>query len=262
MVEQARSLRPDLIATWGTSVTRTFVGTHDSVDPTRHITDIPVVFMYVSDPVGSKIAVSDERSGRPNVAGSHYAVPESSQIMAMSSYREIGRIGMIYNPAERNSVGTYVKMQKAAEAAGVEMIGRALRLDEAGNPIDGDLAEAVADIAAQNPDFVVHGSSSYLILNVEAYTREFVEWGIPIFSMAEKVLKDGHGLLGLIPTLRNIGQVSAYQAERILRDGATPGDLPSAHLSRFLLTVNMRVAKDLKLYPPMNVIQFAEFLSE
>ena len=43
--------------------------------------------------------------------------------------------------------------------------------------------------------------------------------------------------------LRNIGQVSAYQAQKILAEGAVPGELPSTRLSRFTLTVKMPVAR-------------------
>ncbi len=262
MVEEARQLRPDLIATWGTGITLAFVGPYDGIDPERHITDIPVVFMYVSDPVGSKIAVSPEGSGRRMVAGAHYAVPADSQIKAMQSYRDIDRLAMIYNPAEDNSVGAYEQMRRTTLHNDIALIGRPLNLDDNNNPIDEDLAAAVAEVAAEEPDFLVFGSSSYLISNVERFTELSVAHGVPVFSIGEKVLRDAQGLLGLIATLRNIGQVSAYQAERILRDGITPGDLPSAHLSRFLLMVNMPVARELSLYPPMSVVQFAEFLTE
>ncbi len=260
MVAQARQLQPDLIATWGTTVTTAFVGRHDAVDPARHITDIPVVFMYVSDPVGAGLTTGPDRSGRPNLAGAHYTVPAASQIRAMQSYRAVDRLAIIYNPAEAHSVGAYQALRHAARDLRIAMIARPLGLGPDGRPTDGDLALAVNEIAAAEPDFLVFGSSSYLMSNVETLTGAAVDIGVPVFSIGEQVLRRGDGLLGLIATVENIGEVSAFQAERILRDGIAPGDLETAHLTRFLLLVNMRVARQLRLYPPMSMIPLAKFI--
>ncbi|MGZ5659725.1 MAG: hypothetical protein ACXWG6_00090, partial [Usitatibacter sp.] len=46
-LEEIRRTKPDLIYTWGTSVTLGVVGTYDQVDPQTNITDIPVVFTLV-----------------------------------------------------------------------------------------------------------------------------------------------------------------------------------------------------------------------
>src|SRR5258705_6476521 len=43
-IEEIRRTKPDLIYTWGTSVTLGVAGAWDSVDPQQNITDIPVVF--------------------------------------------------------------------------------------------------------------------------------------------------------------------------------------------------------------------------
>src|SRR4051812_33914851 len=48
-VREARALKPDLIYTFGTTVTAEVVGLEGQVDPARHITDIPVVFDIVAD---------------------------------------------------------------------------------------------------------------------------------------------------------------------------------------------------------------------
>ena len=54
-VEEIRATKPDLIYTWGTSVTLGVVGRLRRVDPAKHITDIPVVFTLVAAPVLAKI---------------------------------------------------------------------------------------------------------------------------------------------------------------------------------------------------------------
>ena len=54
-IEEIRATRPDLIYTWGTSVTLGVVGSYDTYDPAKNITDIPVVFTLVAAPVLAKI---------------------------------------------------------------------------------------------------------------------------------------------------------------------------------------------------------------
>src|SRR6185369_4931328 len=54
-LDEIRRTRPDLIYTWGTSVTLGVVGTFDQVDPQNYINDVPVVFTLVAAPVLAKI---------------------------------------------------------------------------------------------------------------------------------------------------------------------------------------------------------------
>jgi putative ABC transport system substrate-binding protein len=67
-IEEIRRTKPDLVYTWGTSVTLGVVGTYDGVDPQQHITDIPVVFTLVAAPVLAKIVRDMKNPGR-NVTG-------------------------------------------------------------------------------------------------------------------------------------------------------------------------------------------------
>src|SRR6185436_11181522 len=55
-VEEAKRMRPNLIYTFGTTVTLDTVGAIGKIDPARHITDMPVVFNIVADPVGAGLA--------------------------------------------------------------------------------------------------------------------------------------------------------------------------------------------------------------
>ena len=61
-VREARKMKVDLVLTWGTSVTVNTVGKLGKVNPDVHLTDIPVVFMIVADPVGAKI-IEQETNG-------------------------------------------------------------------------------------------------------------------------------------------------------------------------------------------------------
>ncbi|MFO1330318.1 MAG: ABC transporter substrate binding protein, partial [Rubrivivax sp.] len=78
-LEEIRTTRPDLVYTWGTSVTLGVVGPTDAVVKGQHITDIPVVFTLVAAPVQAKI-VPDLRSSGRNVTGVTHVVPTDAQM--------------------------------------------------------------------------------------------------------------------------------------------------------------------------------------
>ena len=91
-IEEIRAMKPDLVYTWGTSVTLGVVGPHDAVDPRLHITDTPVVFTLVAAPVLAKIVPDLKSSGR-NVTGrqprrsDRYAVPRDGVVPPVQAGR-------------------------------------------------------------------------------------------------------------------------------------------------------------------------------
>ena len=56
LLEEIRATRPDLIYTWGTSVTLGVVGPFDNIDLKKHISDIPVVFTLVAAVITWRLA--------------------------------------------------------------------------------------------------------------------------------------------------------------------------------------------------------------
>jgi len=52
--------------------------------------------------------------------------------------------------------------------------------------------------------------------------------------------------------------LAARQAIRILRDGATPGDLPIARMTEFAVVINLDVARSLGRLAPQGLLQVAE----
>src|SRR5882672_673085 len=101
-VEEARRERVDLIYTFGTSVTLDVVGAAGKVDPAVHVTNIPIVFNIVADPVGAGLAPAFAATGR-NLTGVSHLVPMADQLRAMQRFRKVRKLGVIYNSLEANS---------------------------------------------------------------------------------------------------------------------------------------------------------------
>ena len=256
-IAEARTLRPDLIATWGTGITLAAIGPWDHVDPQRHVTDIPVVYMYVGDPVASKIARSAERSGRPNVAGANTSVPLEAQLRLLQSYRKLGRVGMLYNTDEPAAVTQAREARRVFEAHAVTVDEEKLP-NRDGRPDTAAIPAALDRLAQQRPDFLYYVGSTFTLQQIGTLSSGAIARGIPMFSATEPAFRHGDVLLGLISPLAGIGQVAAHQAGQILFDGKQPGELESPTLTRHSVLINMRAARALKIYPPMKLLQFAE----
>jgi len=259
IVAEARRLRPDLIATWGTGITQAVIGRHDAVDPAVHITDIPVVYMYVGNPVESRIARDLQQSGRPNVAGANTSVPIEAQINLLTAYRTVERVAMLYNADEPAAVSQAASARRAFENRGIAVREtRVTTLPDGKRPDPAAIEPAIAALAADRPDFLYYVGSSFTLANVGTITSAAIARGIPAFSALEPAYRKGEMLLGLISPLAGVGQIAAYQAGQILFHGKAPGALPSPTLTRHSVLINMRAARALKAYPPMKLMQFAE----
>jgi putative ABC transport system substrate-binding protein len=259
IVAEARQLRPDLIATWGTGITQAVIGRHDAVDPAVHVTDIPVVYMYVGNPVESKIARDSTQSGRPNVAGANTSVPIEAQINLLTRYRKVERVAMLYNADDPAAVSQAASAQRAMQARGIAVHEvRVPTLPGSRRPDPAAIEPAIATLAADRPDFLYYVGSAFTLANVGTITSAAIARGIPAFSALEPAYRKGEMLLGLISPLAGVGQIAAYQAGQILFHGKSPGTLPSPTLTRHSVLINMRAARALKAYPPMKLLQFAE----
>jgi putative ABC transport system substrate-binding protein len=255
---EARALRPDLVATWGTGVTLAVIGPYDAPDPTPYLRDMAVVYMYVGNPVESKIARSASQSGRPNVAGANTSVPIEAQIKLLQSYRPLSRIGMLYNTDEPAAVTQAAQVKHAFEAQSIKVNEVRLPVSASGKPDAKKIPAALAQLAAQKPDFLYHIGSTFTLEQVKAISAGAMKLSIPMFSPTESAFRRGSVLLGLISPLAGIGQVAAYQAGQILFHGRKPGDLPTQTLTHHSVLVNMQAARELEIYPPMKLLRFAE----
>lgn len=258
-LEEIRQTRPDLIYTWGTSVTLGVVGPHDAVDPARHITDIPVVFTLVAAPVLAKI-VPDLKQPRRNVTGVFHVAPTETQVRAMSSYRPFKSIGMLYTPTEQNSVVVVDEVREIAKKQGFTVVARPFKLDDKKKVTSEGAADMIREMKEQKVDWLYLPPDSYLntitkSLVIPAANRN----NLPTFASTEGLMETG-ALMGLVARYHSIGQFTAYKAEQILVQKVPPARIPVETLTRFSLQVRMDVAELLKLQPPLPMFNYAELI--
>ena len=258
-IAEARAGKVDLILTWGTSVSRGISGTLDDLDNPDIPHEIPRVFTVVADPIGARIVESFEKTGRKNVAGTFNRVPERVNIETIRTYYPgFSHLGLLYNNNERNSVLKHAEMAALSEEMDYAFTAIELPLYADGKPRTEDIAPKMAELKAAGIDFLYLGSSTFLDVNRDVYTAAAVANGIPVLSPYERLVRDSQALISIAARWYDTGRLAGAQAEKILVGGATPGDLPVARMTDFAFVINMSVAKKLKLFPPLELLQIAE----
>jgi putative ABC transport system substrate-binding protein len=256
---EARAEGVDLILSWGTSVTRGIAGTLTELGDPAFNHDIPNVFMIVADPIGVGIVESLDQTGRPNVTGTYNRVPEEVNIETIRAYLlSFKRLGLLYNTNEENSVLKRDEVAALTGPMGFELIALELPLGDDGKPRVEDIAPKMAGLKAAGVDFLYLGSSSFLRDNHDAVTGAAVENGIPVLSPYERLVRESQALISVAARYYDVGRLAGGQAEKILVDGNAPGDLPVARMTNFAVVINMEVARKLKLFPPLDLLQVAE----
>ncbi|MBX9635481.1 MAG: ABC transporter substrate-binding protein [Magnetospirillum sp.] len=261
IIDEIKQAKPDLVYTWGTSLTLGVVGPVGAPDPERYVTDRPTVFTFVADPVNAGIVASLRNPGR-NVTGTSHVAPLPAQLKAMEAFRPFHRLGHIYNPAEVNSQVNARQLEAAAAAQGIALVSRPVPLDDAGLPRADALPDLIAQIAASQVDYLYVGPDTFIGSQARAFTAAALAHRLKVFSATEVPMRDGRALVGLVSSYYNIGRFTAFKARQILVGGRAAADIPVETLSRFSYVVNMKVARELGIFPPMQVLRYAELLVE
>ncbi|HUL95681.1 MAG TPA: ABC transporter substrate-binding protein [Usitatibacter sp.] len=259
-IDEIRRTKPDLVYTWGTSVTLGIAGTYDQVDPQNYITDIPVVFTLVAAPVLAKIVRDLKNPGR-NVTGVYHVAPTETQIRAMASYRPFKSIGILYNPTEQNSVVVVEEVREVSKRLGFSVVAKPLRLDANKKVTSEGAADMVREMKLQNNvEWLYLPPDSYLgIIAQKIVIPAAMSVGLPAFASTEQLMETG-ALTGLVSRYHSIGQFTAYKAEQILVNKVPPSKIPVETLTRFALQVRMDVAEALNLPPPLPMFNYAELI--
>jgi len=262
LLDEIRATRPDLIYTWGTSVTLGVIGPYDAVNPSQYITDIPVVFTLVASPTLAKIVSEREPAARRNVTGVVHVAPVAAQIKAMASYRPFQTLGVLYTPTEQNSVVVLDEIRKLGRANGFDVVSRTFRMDANRKVSAEGAADLVRELKEAKAQWLYLPPDSFLgTLAQDVIIPAAMEAGLPTFASTEQLMQAG-ALSGLVSRYYNVGQFTAHKAEQILIGKQQPSTIPIETLKRFSYQVRMSAAEKLKLPPPLPMLGYAEIVTD
>jgi len=252
---EARETRPDLVYTWGTSATLGMVGTYDA----PQLAGIPVVFALVADPIGSKVVPRLTGQAR-DVTGVYHVAPVAAQLEAIRAYRRFARMGVLYNPAEPNSLAVTDELKAGLGRIGASLVEARFAVGADGQPLADGIDEHVARLKADGAEWLYLGPDTFLYTNLDRVAAAAKREGLPTFATTESLIDTPAPVLaGLVSRYRAIGEFAAYKAEQILVGRRRARDVPVETLSRFVFIVRVDVAKALGFLPPITLLNYAEF---
>jgi len=259
LVAQLRRLAPDLIYTSDTVTTLAVAGPVN-LDGRRYITDIPVVFTAVSDPVSAGLVADLKRPGR-RLTGVMPLAPMSAQLNTIAAYRHFGTLGYLYKDGGQTSA-IIDRLRAFGQRQGFKLVAAPVPLDSSGAIDVAAITPLARNLKREGADFLYIGPETFVTDSLQkAVAQAALNAGLPTYAALESAVRDNDALFGVFSPDANVGRFAALKALRILSKAVAAGDEPIESLERFSIVINMQTAQRLQMYPPLLLLDAAEVVN-
>jgi putative tryptophan/tyrosine transport system substrate-binding protein len=219
--------------------------------------EIPIVMLYVADPVGVGLAQSLAHPGG-NLTGVTTLVPGATIAKSLQLLKELlptaRRIAVLINPT--NEVTNRLLRIEAPPTAA--QLGFQLDVVEV-REIE-ELAAAVARAKKQGADALLVPGEAMFHNPPNRLPDLAAEAKLPALYLPRALVEAG-GLMSYSPDFDAIERRGAHYVDRILR-GANPAELPIEQPTRYQLVINLKTAKALGLDVPSSLVAAADEVIE
>jgi ABC-type uncharacterized transport system substrate-binding protein len=218
-------------------------------------TTIPIVMVYVLDPVGAGLVASVSRPGG-NVTGLSQDVSAEISGKRLALLKELvpklSRVAVLVTPPVAVPA-TLKAIEAAARTLGMTVV----RFDARG-PADLEGVFA-AMIRARSDALVVNGGPAQFNMRTQI-AQLALRHRLPSLSRITEDVEAG-GLMSYGASVSDEWRRAAVYVDKILK-GAKPGDLPIEQPTKFDLAINLKTAKALGLTIPPSLLQRADQVIE
>jgi putative tryptophan/tyrosine transport system substrate-binding protein len=242
------ALRPDVIIGHSTPVVAALLKVTQT---------IPIVFVVVTDPVGSGFVASLARpSGnvtgftnlQPTITGKYLSI-----LRELKS--QLSRVALMYNPESfpRGAASYTPSFVEAAKEFHVTPVA-----NEVNSPVD--IETAMADLGAVPGSGLIVVAGNFTTLHRELIISQAASLRIPTIYPYRYFVNEG-GLMSYGVDVLDLFRRAPDYVDRILQ-GAKPADLPVQAPKKFELVINLKTARDLGLVVPRILLAGADALIE
>ena len=207
----------------------------------RATATIPIVFIVVPDPVGTKLVNSLARPGG-NITGlTSIALELSAKRLALfkEAFPRMSRVALLVNANDPQGTIRYLDESRTAAAA--------LGLDV--QPVEvrsiADFEQACDRIVEGRMEGLVIGPDGLFYQGRERIAQAALKRRLPVMMFSRETLQAG-GLMSYGPDLRVIFRRAASYVDKIVK-GEKPADLPVEQPTRFEFLINLKTARALGL---------------
>ncbi len=246
LAKELVSLQPDAI----------FGQTTPVVDALAHETQkIPIVFVTVSDPVGSGFAKSLTHPGG-NITGFTF-VESAMGGKWVGLLREIApnteHVALLFNPATAPPLKFYMpSIRAAASSFGIQALVTPVYAKE-------EIESVIAAQARDAGGSLIVMPDAFNAANHELIISLAARYGVP--ALYANDFASSGGLISYGSDFSETFHLAAGYIDHILK-GAKAGELPIQLPTKFILTLNLRTAKALGLTIPQTLLATADEVIE
>jgi len=242
------ALRPDALVANSTPATAALL--HE----TR---TIPIVFVGVSDPLGSGFVAS---IARPNGNCTGFTNFEPSLIGKwLQMLKEIApgivRVAVLFNPKTAPDGGSFF-------LGPLDSVARSIAVEPIAAPVgdDAGIERALASIGRQPGGGVIVMPDAFATVHRKLIIEQAAAHRLPVIYPYHYQVVEGGLMAYGVDTVDLMHRAAPY-VDRILK-GETPADLPVQAPTRFALVINLKTAKALGLTIPQTTLLLADEVIE
>jgi putative ABC transport system substrate-binding protein len=226
------------------------VGTPAARAALQATTTIPIVFIS-GDPVASGLAQSVAHPGG-NATGVSILSAELTgkrlELLRLAA-PAARRIAFLFNSTDPPGVQQLDAAQKGARTLGVQLVAFDVRNQR-------ELDAALLALPRSGVDGVLVTTGHVLRLNKSKVARAIRKAKLPAMFPYREYHDDGV-LMSYGPNTQEVGRKMAFYVDKILK-GAKPADLPIEEMSTYQLVIDLRVARELGIKVPQELLQRAD----
>jgi len=231
-------------------------GTPSAVAMKEATQTLPIVFAFVTDPVGQGIVPNLARPGG-NITGFAYFEPTVGAKwlgLLKELAPSISRVSFIFNPASSPYSPLYYQaIVAAARSVGVEAVAAVVH----------DLADVENVMTLRGRELgngIIFSPDAFLYANRGLIIELAARHRLPAIYGLPGTAAEG-GLIYYVVDIVDLSRKAALYIDRILR-GEKPGELPVQHPTKFHMSINLKVAKALGLTVPNTLLVSADEVIE
>lgn len=205
--------------------------------------NIPVIFCAVSDPVSAGLVQSLDAPGN-NCSGTADTFDVESQVELVQELQpDVKNLGVIYTTTEANSLSQLERLQKAADAAGINVVAKGI--NDAS-----ELASVAASIVTQ-VDAITNLTDNNVVDNMSVVMEQANAAGIPVYGSEIEQVKKGCIAAASLDYVA-LGKTTGEMAVRAL-NGEALSTMPVITVSDSEMVVNTDVLTTMSITLPASL---------
>jgi putative tryptophan/tyrosine transport system substrate-binding protein len=216
---------------------------------------IPIVFVFVGDPVGSGFVASLERPGGNATGFANYenAIGGKWLQILHEIAPQVECVGFIFHPDAPPNVGFFHAAEAASPSIGIKVLPLPVRNAS-------EIEHGIIAVAAESNGSVIVPSHALLISSRDLIVGLAIRHHLP-GVYGDRSFAESGGLLSYGNNTADLFRSGASYVDRILK-GATPDELPVQLPTKYEMVINLKTAEAIGLTIPASYLLRADEVIE